>query len=335
MFKKISFIPFIIMSCFVINVSKAASVYDNSISALNINMLTQNLMSYTHQGEYLSQIFGNKKVYGTMTRFDEYGDDGSTLKSNQNKEDSDNFLLKDIWANVQIIDTKAHYAPLISERSRFNLFTIGTETQNINLTYGDISFGGFVGYITGDVREYDSNGNHLGLFARYEYKDFDITAMVNNGSINNDSNFNDFNNAWFNVAMDTSWKIKIDNTFYFQPQIYAGYTWISSDNLYLNGDNISSKNFMLLNIAPGARFVKNIVDDWYAAMSVKYTATIGDDKDIYVNGIKYNGVSLDNYVEAGIDLEYDYEQFIFTGAVHKQIGGFDGWVGNINVKYLF
>ncbi len=325
----------VMIATFVSDNTSAASIYDNSASALNINMITHNLMSYTHYGENMSQLFTNKKIYGIMTRFDEYGDDGSTLKLNQIQDESDKSLFKNIWTNVEYINTRAHYAPSFSERSRYGLFTIGTETKDIDLTYGDINFGGFIGYITGDMRENDANGNYLGLFTHYNYNDFAITGMINNGSINNNSPLDDFSNAWFNVAADASWKIQIDKTLYFQPSVYAGYAWISSDNLYINGDNISSKNYTLFNVAPGARFVKNIIGDWYGSISAKYIATFGDGKDIFVNGIKQPGVSIDNYVDAGMDIEYDYNQFVFTGAVHKQIGGFDGWIGNINVKYLF
>ena len=335
MHKIFSVVPIALVATFVSNMAGAASIYDNNASALNVNMLTQNQMSYVHYGENMSQLFANKKIYGTMTRFDEYGDDGSILKSNQITGESDKSLFKNIWANVEYINTRAHYAPNFSERSRYSLFTIGTETKDIDLTYGNINFGGFIGYITGDMRENDADGNYLGLFTRYQYKDFDVNVMINNGSVNNDSELDDFSNAWFNVAMDASWKIKIDDTLYFQPSVYAGYAWVSSDNLYINGDNISSKNYTLFNVAPEARFVKNIIGDWYGSISAKYMATFGDDKDIFVNGIKQPGVSLDNYVDAGMDIEYDYKQFVFTGAVHKQIGGFDGWIGNINVKYLF
>ena len=332
--KKIySIIP--LMGLIVAGAANGATIYDNSISALNVNMLSQNLMSYTHLGENMSDLFENKIVYGTMTRFDEYGDDGSTLRPKQITGQSDELLFKNVWANAQHINTHAHYAADVSQHPRFNLFTVGTQTRDIDLIYGNIYFGGFIGYITGDIAGADSNGNAMGLFAHYKYRDFDITALIDNGSINNDSNLNEFNNAWFNVGADVSWKFRIDDTLYFQPMVYAGYTWVSSDNLYLNGDNISSKNFMIFNVAPGARFVKNIIGDWYGALSAKYMATFNDDNDIYVNGVRNNGASLDDYTDIGLDIEYDYQKFVFTGAVHKQIGGFDGWIGNINIKYMF
>ena len=321
---------------FVCNFANAATIYDNGISALNINMLTQNLMQYAHRGESMSQNFRRKNIYGTMTRLDEYGDDGSTLKTSPINSSKNSTLFSDVWIDFTHINTRGHYNHAnISERDRFYLATIGGDIQNINTKYGDILFGGFINYITGDASSIDKNGNSLGLYARYEYSDFDATVLINNGSINNDSNIDDFTNAWFNVAVDASWKFHIDKTLYFQPQIYVGYNWVSSDSLYINSDTISSKNFAFFNIAPGAKFIKNIIDNWYGALSVKYMATFGDEKDIYVNDLNAAKIAIDNYTQIDMNIEYDYKQFVFGAGISKQFGGFDGWIGNINAKYLF
>ena len=63
------------------NSANAATIYDNNISALNINMLTDVFMSYVNYGEKMSDLFAHQQMYGTMDRFDEYGDDGSTVKT--------------------------------------------------------------------------------------------------------------------------------------------------------------------------------------------------------------------------------------------------------------
>lgn len=318
------------------NTANATAVFDNGISVLNINMLTHNLMSYAHYGENMSQDFKTRNVYGTMTRFDEYGDDGSTLKippKNSTKNDS---LFADVWLDMMHINTKGHYNHTdTSKRNRLYMATVGGDTQKINTEYGDVNFGVFVGSVFGDTESIDALGNSVGVFAHFENQDFDAAFLLNNGSINNNSYVGNFSNAWFNIAMDASHKFRIDKTMYFQPQIYFGYNWISSDNLYINGDTVSTKNFNLFNIAPGARVVKNIIDNWYGALSVKYMATFGDKKDIYINGARAAKIAIDNYTEIGMNIEYDYEQFVFGAGASKQIGGYDGWAGNINVKYLF
>lgn len=293
-------------------------------------------MDYAHRGESMSQNFQAKNIYGTMTRFDEYGDDGSTLKIPPKNSTKNDNLFADVWLDMMHINTKGHYRHTdTSKRNRLYMATVGGDTQKLKTEFGDVNFGFFVGSVFGDTSSIDALGNSVGLFARFEQGDFDATLLLNNGSLNNDSGTDNFSNDWFNVATDAAMKFKIDETLFFQPQIYFGYNWISSDNLYINSDTISSKNFNLFNIAPSARFVKNIIDNWYGALYVKYMATFGDNKDIYVNGARVAKIAIDDYTEIGMNVEYDYEQFVFGANVAKQIGGYDGWAGNINVKYLF
>ena len=76
------------------NSAHAASIYDNNISALNINMLTDVFMSYTNYGEKMSDLFTKHETYGTMTRLGEYGDDGSTIKTFDSTNSSDEYFFQ-------------------------------------------------------------------------------------------------------------------------------------------------------------------------------------------------------------------------------------------------
>ena len=315
--------------------ANAVSGYANTVSAMNINMLTERMMSYVHRGENISTYFSNKSMYGTMTRFDEYGDDGSTLKGSTITTEVSDSIFKNVWGDVDYVNGHMHFSSGNTFQSKMFIGTIGSETNSIDLKYGDVSFGGFVSYINGEFDGLDSQGNGIGVFGRYNYKNFDTAVMINDGSLNTDFGVNDFSNAWFNVAADMSIKIKIDNTLYLEPRLYAGYTWVSSDNLYISGNFVSENNFNLWNVVPSVRFIKNIADDWYGTLSGKYVAKFNDDNDIHINGVRTDGVTMDNYFEIATGVEYDYHKFVFNGVVTKQIGGIDSWGGNINVKYLF
>ena len=316
--------------------ANAASVYADNISATNINILSERMMSFVHRGEKLSKYFTNKIMYGTMTRFDEYGDDGSTLIGNNiTPENPTDGVFKDIWADANYINGHTHFSGGNTAQSKFFMGTVGGETSDIDVRYGNISFGGFAGYINGEIDNSDSHGNAIGLFSNYRYKIFDAAIMIDNGSLKSDYGINNYSNAWFNVAMDASVKIKIDDTLYLEPRVYAGYTWVSSDTLIINSDVVSGKNFGFWNLAPSARFIKNISDNWYGTLSGKYVAIFNDNNDVYINGVRNDGVEMDNYFEIATGAEYGYDRFVFTGAITKQIGGFDAWGGNVNVKYLF
>ena len=321
---------------YTINYANAAGIYDNNISALNINMLTDVFMSYTNYSEKMSDLFAHKVMYGSMDRLDEYGDDGSTIKTiDQKQKSQNNSFIQHVWINANHVNEDMHYGQNISEHGRFNLATIGATTRATDLKHGKISFGGFASYINTKMSDFNGNGDTVGIFSNYKYKNFGTKALLNIGSINNSSVNTKFNNSWVNVAADASGTFKIDDTFFVRPNIYMSYTFVASDNLYVNGAHISSDNFHFFNISPGAIFIKEVAPNWYGSLSAKYVAHIGGKNDIKVDSTEIRGLYLDNHTDIGIDVEHDYKQFIFGAKVHKQIGGIDGWATNINVKYAF
>lgn len=318
--------------------ANAVSIYDNNISALNINMFSDTFMSYTNYGEKMSDLFMEHNMYGTMTRIDEYGDDGSSLieyKIDSGYPYSNDTFIKDIWANANHINGDVHYGNNISEHGRFNFATVGTTTKTIDLNTGNIYFGGFVSYIKTKVKDTKSSGDSVGLFANYKYKNIGARVLINNGSLVNDAGIMNYTNSWFNTSAETYATLKIDETFYFKPSVYVGYTWVSSDDLYLDGQRISSSDFNFLNIAPGAKFIKKIAKDWYGALSGKYVANFIGNNDITVGDTTVGGLKIENHTDVGVDIEYNFRHFVFGGKVHKQIGGIDSWVSNLNVKYVF
>ena len=314
--------------------SSAAGIYNNNASALNINALTDTFATFAHNGEQLSDLFKSNSLYGTMTRIDEYGDDGSTLPRNSFEQNSD-FIFNNVWADVKHINGHFHYDDAASPRGRFNMATLGVTTKSIDLKYGDIYFGGFAGYINSDIAHINTNGDHAGIFANYRLNKFDVTALTNIGSLNNNAENADFNNSWVNVASDASVRINLDDTFIMRPALYIGYTFVTSDDLLVNNDVVTSKDFNFLNITPSVSFIKEISKNWYGALSAKYVAHFGGDNKIYVANVKTDGIELDNHTDIGLDLEHNFKHFVFGGKIHKQIGGIDGWSGDINIKYVF
>jgi hypothetical protein len=317
------------------NSANAAGIYDNNMSALNINMLTDVFMSYASYGEKMSDLFTHKAIYGTMNRLDEYGDDGSTIKTLNMKDSSGDAFIQNIWGTANHINENLHYGQNISERGRFYLATVGATTRATELKYGKISFGGFTSYINTNMSDFYGNGNVVGIFSNYKYKNFGAQALLNTGAINNNSNGVKFNNSWLNIAADAHGTFKIDDTFFVRPNVYMSYTFVTSDDLYVDGDRVSSDSYNFFNISPALAFIKEVSPDWYGSLSAKYVAHMGSKNDLSVNGTEIRGLYLDKHTDIGIDVEHDYKQFVFGANVHKQIWGMDGWSANINVKYAF
>ncbi len=318
------------------NSANAAGIYNNNMSALNVNMLTDVFMSYTNYSEKMSDLFVHKVMYGTMDRLDEYGDDGSTLKTlNSNHISQSDTFIQNIWVDANHVNENIHYGQNISEHGRFNLATVGVTTRATDLKYGKISFGGFTSYINTNMSDFHGNGDVVGIFSNYKYKNFKTNALLNTGSITNHSNGAKFNNSWLNIGANASGTFKIDDTFFVRPKIYMSYTFVTSDDLYINGNTVSSDNYNFFNVAPALAFIKEVSPDWYGSLSAKYVAHMGGRNDINIGGSEIRGLYLDNHTDIGLDVEHDYKQFVFGANVHKQIWGMDGWSANINVKYAF
>ncbi len=326
--------PVIMGLCCIATNADAKSVYTNNVSAINLNMLTQQFMSYAHQGELISDIILDKsKVYGTMTRLDEYGDDGRWPHGRK-----DDFQLeKLVWLDAKHLNTVADYSDNVSDhRTRLYTETIGINTNNIDINMGSVAFGAFLGAVTENSFGLTSNGFTFGVMSRYNYQNFGVTAMLNNGSVNKNNDDIMFNNAWFNAALDTSINLRVNDDLFIRPTLYAGYTYVSAEKMVFDTNKVPPKDFRFINLAPSIEVFGRLAQNLYATASAKYVQIYGDtDKNVYVNNTLVDQTSADNYVEFGIGLEYDYKSFVFTGNIQKQINGFDSWGGDLGVKYLF
>jgi len=315
--------------------ANATNIYANSEMAHNINLLSDTFLSYAKNGESLSELFLDKKMYGTMTRVDEYGDDGTTLKISGIGDNDSGYIFKNVWADAKHINGHTHYNNDTTKHTSFSLFTLGATTDSIDLKYGDIYFGAFAGYINGGLDNMDSDGDVGGIFAHYDFQNFGATVLANIGSLNNHRDSLDFNNSWTNIAFDMSAKFNIDKTLLVRPGLYAGYMFVSSADLYIDNKFVESNNFNFFNVAPSVQFIKEIVPNWYGTLSAKYVMRFGGDNDIYIANTTQNGVDFKDYTDIGTDIEYNFKRFAFTGSVHALIGGFDGWSGDLNIKYKF
>lgn len=315
--------------------ANAVSIYDNNIGAININMLTVDMMKNAQHSDNLSLFLRGKNLYGNMMRIDEYGDDGSTIDKTQNYKYVD-ILAQDIWADATYLNTRINYNDNLSDRSRLTMASVGFDSIDVYLNNGSILFGAFWGYVGGRIADFDTAGQTVGFFTKYTYQNLSITGLIDTGAINNDLQPYNFNDAWLNAAVDASWKIRLNHIMYLQPTLYFGYTHVTTDkNMRINGDLVTTNNFNFWNIAPSITFVTQISDNWHGGAFFKYIHTNDGTNDIYFQNTKYTGLNLDNYSMVGINAEYRYNKFVFESTVTKQMGKYNGWDGNINAKYLF
>jgi len=320
---------------FFANGANAKSMYAHNAGAINVNMLSAQMMDFAHYGENISDVINKARQYGTMTRLDEYGDDGR--RPIQTLLESTESLGKLAWADFRYLNKDTKYNDNVTRRGRDYMATIGFNTKNIELPYGGISFGAFLGNITQDLFDVTSNGFAFGAFSRYKYSIFDVTGMINNGSLNKNTDTTMFNQSWLNAAVDTSVNISLNDVLYIRPRVYFGYTHVSdNDDFGIVNNGLAPKDFEFVNLIPSVEVYTRLDRDFYASVSAKYVSTDADgDRGVYVNNVLMDKTAPQNYAEFGLSLEYDHNSWVFTGGVRKQFEGFDGWAGDVTVKYVF
>ena len=253
-------------------------------------------------------------------------------------DDENEILATNIWADYRYLNVKSNYGSNnIDERSRIHMGAVGFDSKNFDTGAGDLAFGGFIGYANQNMMDFTSDGYFVGFFTKYNYGMFGLTGMVTNGALMNSSDIHRFDNSWTNAAMDMSLKIKTYRSLYFQPMIYGGYTHVSTDRLRINNvPTVPEDSFTFWNVAPSVKIGALLSDHLYGAISGKYVMTYGDkNKDLYVNNVLTDRTTAKDYGEFGLNLEYNLDGVILSGAAYKLTNGFDGWSGNINVKYVF
>ena len=253
-------------------------------------------------------------------------------------DDENEILATNIWADYRYLNVKSNYGSNnIDERSRIHMGAVGFDSKNFDTGAGDLAFGGFIGYANQNMMDFTSDGYFVGFFTKYNYGMFGLTGMVTNGALMNSSDIHRFDNSWTNAAMDMSLKIKTYRSLYFQPMIYGGYTHVSTDRLRINNvPTVPEDSFTFWNVAPSVKIGALLSDHLYGAISGKYVMTYGDkNKDLYVNDVLTDRTTAKDYGEFGLNLEYNLDGVIFGVEAYKLTNGFDGWSGNINVKYVF
>ena len=271
----------------------------------------------------------------------EEGDNQITVEGTESQDyssyESNEPLEKNVWANLKHLNTDTQYNDDNSRHSRMYMAAIGFNTKDIELAHGGISFGTFLGHISENISSITPNGFSFGVFSRYKYNIFDVTGLINNGSINKNSYQTELNQSWINAALDASMNIRLSDILLIKPRVYVGYTKVSTDkDLKIYNDTISAKDFEFVNFVPSAEIYTRLDKDFYASISAKYVSIDGNtDKNVYANSTFIGKTSSQNYAELGLNLEYDINPVILTGGIRKQFEGFDGWVGDISIKYTF
>lgn len=340
----------------------APHTYANSITAHNIAALQHSITSTAIQSfdgsislalphrQYngahntktkASDEYGRAPMYGTMSIYGEYNDDSRAGRSGG---DTSNAALNSIWFNWQHLGDDVNFDNFPSLESEFNTFTMGLAGGRAKMGNGISEWGIYVGYVGGDLENKDmkinSHGGYFGVYNGFDLERFSISTTINGGAFSNsaDTHFgtDDYSNFWVGGAINAKYDMILDSQTTLRPELHAGYTWIQSeDYTSASGAIIDNDAFSMFELTPGLRLIRHIGAEWYGSLNAKYVIFFANGGDMTVNDIKAHHLNETNFFEYSITLEKSVHNLNISGNIGRHEGPRDGWIGGLNIKYIF
>ncbi len=278
-------------------------------------------------------IYGTAPMYGEYEAYEFYGRSGGDISN----------AIQNTWMSWNHFSDNVKYQSfdrIDSDQDLAMIAVSGGNLQSIN----NSRWGAFAGYLGGEQStetiDLTNNGGFFGAYSELNLGGFRVTAMADLGMSQNEmehDNLSDkFTNIWAGGAIDLSYGIALDKTFFLRPGIYAGYTWIQSKN-YTSalGENIVNSDLNMFEIAPGITAIKHIDDGWFGTMFVRYVYQTTDGGETKIDNTPIPELEIDNFTEYGLSIKKSIEQFDMSATVGRHEGARDGWFGGLSLKHIF
>lgn len=333
-----------------------AHIYANTTTAHSVAILqhtiAQNAFSSfgvpttgtTHQHttntEDPNTTYGHAPLYGTMSIYGEYNDDGRSGGDNAYARRT----LNNLWIDWQHANINTNLDNTARLNTKYDLLMAGLASGETKFKYGHATWGIYTGFLDAQHHNHDittkSQGGFFGIHNKYATKNFNLATTINGGVIDNtsDTTFgtDEHTNFWISGTINTGYNIALDHTFTLQPGIQTGYTWIKAENYTsASGDILTNDAFDIFEVTPTIRAIKHIANGWYGTLDAKYVMFFTDGGDITVNSAKYNTPSDMHFSEYGLSLEKSVGYITLRANIARRDGAHDGWIGGLNFKYLF
>ncbi|MEE1111467.1 MAG: autotransporter domain-containing protein, partial [Alphaproteobacteria bacterium] len=219
---------------------------------------------------------------------------------------------------------------------------LGGNEYNITSTIKN-TWGIYTGYI-GSTQEnkninIDEQGGYFGLYNNFNINKINIKTTLNTGAMDNaiktSTDTDDFTNFWIGGAARLSYDLKLDKTLTFTPEIFAGYTWIKSNNYTsTTGESIKNTSANYFEFTPAINLIKNVGNNWFGILSVKYIIH-NNSNQTTVNNIKLNNLDTGNYFEYTLTINKQFGNLDLGINIGRHDGDRYGWLGGAKIKYLF
>lgn len=338
--------------------------YANAISAHNISafqLSITNTAIQTFSGSSAAALGGSKRaavanqvatqrkaakarVYGRMSTYGEFNDDGGTASYGRSGGDIGRPELNSVWFNWGHFGDDVKFDNFDRLDSDYDIAMMGVSGGDFQLMGGIAHWGIFGGYVGGTQENsainLDENGGFVGLYSGLQLGNYMVAVTLNAGvldnTVDNITDSDNYSNMWTGAALDMRYNMALDDTFTLQSQIYANHTWVRSASFRTASDmNIDNDNFHMFTVAPGLRAIKHIANNWYGFMGVRYTFNFTTGGEAQLDGTALPELEMDDYSEYYIGLEKSIDRFSISANIGRRDGGRFGWIGGLNLKYLF
>jgi len=316
--------------------------FEGTMAAALGNRAHIDLLS-TSKSDISRAEYGKMPQYGQMPIYGEYNDDGTAIQHGHNGGDTPLPTFNSIWANWQHFDEDVKFDGLKKIDTDYDLVAIGLAGGHVQLGRGISQWGIYGGYAGSTQKnqfiDIDENGGYMGVYSGYSIDNFNLSASVNAGAMFSDSELHhgafDYSNAWVGTMIHGAYNIAIDDTLTLQPSLYAGYTWVKSDNFILGALDVTNSNLNTFEITPEIRAIKHIGAGWFGTATARYVFSWANGGETKVNNARMIDFDTDNYVEYGIGVEKSIDRFNIALHVGRRDGGRNGWNGGTSFKYIF
>ena len=329
----------------------SAGVITNNIATMQHSIMLNtmnNFGSATNMGaysDYKTPRDPHEKcppIYGKMRPYGEYGDDGTVFESGRSGGEigPSNYN----WFDWQHAQDNVEFKDFDKIKSRYDIISMGFANEPERINGGYKQFGGFGGLIIAseknDVVKTSEMGGFLGLQQAYHLYGFNITAAGDFGALFSDAKSApgkySFSNFWLGAGLNASYDIKLAESFILQPGVYGGYTWIYSKGYQTEtGDSISIDSLNNLEVSPSLRAITRFGEGWYATLSGRYVFNFESGGDAKIAGATIPELELMDYAEYGVGIEKNTDRFGIGVSLNRRDGGRTGWIGELNIKYIF
>ena len=338
----------------------ASGMITNNIAAMQHSIMLNtfdNFGTSTHLGNYEPALAAtNAKaavdphekcppVYGKMRSYGEYNDDGSATAGRNGGDEASGLESSNYnWFNWQHAQDKAKYKDFDKVDSRYDLIELGFANEPRVFDNGYSQFGGFGGLIIAQEKDsavkVEENGGFIGLYEGYRIGNFNIQGVADLGVLFSDAKAAlgdyDYTNFWLGAGLNASYDINLTDWLTLQPGVYGGYTWIYTKGYEsANGNGIKIDSAHMMEVSPALRAITDLGSGWYGTMSGRYVFNFNAGGDATIAEVKIPELELKDYVEYGIGVEKNADRFGFGVSLNRRDGGRTGWIGSLNIKYIF